>query len=123
MSSSRRFTVLFVQCQRNQPVKMKSHFDGQGMTREDPLSDVADLIEAFFLGVSPADLGQYTLRAVADGVVGPTLEPDLPLSTLSTGFTANTALIIKSNSYMDFDDSGRTSQLDSIEIVQINLAA
>ncbi|KAI8820036.1 hypothetical protein BJ741DRAFT_639584 [Chytriomyces cf. hyalinus JEL632] len=94
--------VLYVQYQRNQPVKIKTHFDGQGAKREDPLSDVADVIGAVqalpaspFAGVYPGDI---TLHAVVDGDEGPALEPDLPLSTLSTGLTARTALVIKSKS-------------------------
>ncbi|KAJ3237188.1 hypothetical protein HDU78_004212 [Chytriomyces hyalinus] len=84
--------VFFVQYQTNQPVKIETHYVGE-QERRRPLEDVADMVGAFFLG-------QYNLHAVVDGVEGPALKPDLPLSTLSTGLTAKNALVIKSKSGM-----------------------
>ncbi|TPX75516.1 hypothetical protein CcCBS67573_g03216 [Chytriomyces confervae] len=84
--------VFFVQYQTNQPVKIETHYVGE-QERRRPLEDVADMVGAFFLG-------QYNLHAVVDGVEGPALKPDLPLSTLSAGLTAKNALVIKSKSDM-----------------------
>ncbi|KAJ3221127.1 hypothetical protein HDU78_000681, partial [Chytriomyces hyalinus] len=102
--------VFWVQYQTIQPVKIKTHYVGE-QERRMPLEDVADVIGAFFPGVSPVELGQYKLHAVVDGVEGPALKANLPLSTLSTGLTAETALIIKSKSDMDVNDSGPSHEL------------
>ncbi|KAJ3244063.1 hypothetical protein HDU78_011543, partial [Chytriomyces hyalinus] len=59
--------VFFVQYQSNQPVKIETHYVGE-QERRRPLEDVADMIGAFFLGVSPAELGRYKLSAVVNGV-------------------------------------------------------
>ncbi|KAJ3237550.1 hypothetical protein HDU77_011646 [Chytriomyces hyalinus] len=65
------------------------------------LFNVADVIEAFFSGVSPAELGQYTLHAVVDdGVEGPALKVNLRLSDLTAGLTPETPLVIKSKSVL-----------------------
>ncbi|KAJ3376707.1 hypothetical protein HDU80_003810, partial [Chytriomyces hyalinus] len=96
--------VFWVKYQTNQPVKIETHYVGDHERRR-PLSDVADVIGAFFQGVSPAELGQYTLHAVVNGVEGPALEADLLLSDLSTGHRAKNALVIKSKSDMDVNDS------------------
>ncbi|KAI8839148.1 hypothetical protein BJ741DRAFT_663090 [Chytriomyces cf. hyalinus JEL632] len=98
--------VLFVQHQSNQPVKIETYY-------------------------RPSKATTLTLHAVVDGVKGPALEPDLPISTLSTGLAAKTALIIKSKSDMDVYSSSPTAgsgkssrssinkeviQLDSIDL-------
>ncbi|TPX40250.1 hypothetical protein CcCBS67573_g10635, partial [Chytriomyces confervae] len=106
--------VFWVQYQTNQPVKIETHYVGERERRR-PLSDVADVIGAATLGTTrrliglPKDFGPLTLHAVVDGVEGPALEPDLPLSALSSGLTAKTALVIKSKSDMHVHDSSRTS--------------
>ncbi|KAJ3379978.1 hypothetical protein HDU80_002247, partial [Chytriomyces hyalinus] len=105
--------VFWVQYQTNQPVKIETHYVGE-RERLRPLSDVADVIGAATLGTTrrliglPKDFAPLTLHAAVDGVEGPALEPDLPLSTLSAGLTAKTALVIKSKSDM-LVDSSRTS--------------
>ncbi|KAJ3226220.1 hypothetical protein HDU78_010440, partial [Chytriomyces hyalinus] len=94
--------VFWVKYQTNQPVQIKTHYAG-GQERRRPLSVVADVIGAATVGVTrrligcAEDFGALTLHAVVDGVEGPALQADLPLSTLSTGLTAETALIIKSH--------------------------
>ncbi|KAJ3231478.1 hypothetical protein HDU78_007704 [Chytriomyces hyalinus] len=99
--------VFWVQYQTNQPVKIKTHYEGEQKRRR-PLSVVADVIGASTLGVTrrllglPKEFGPLTLHAAVDG---PALKPDLRLSSLSAGLTADTPLIIKSKSDMDFDGS------------------
>ncbi|TPX74549.1 hypothetical protein CcCBS67573_g04185 [Chytriomyces confervae] len=125
--------VVFVRYQSNQPVKIETHYVGE-QDRRRPLSDVADMIGAYrsagsLLADTPIEL--LSLHPVVDGAEGPALEPDLPISTLSTGLTAKTALIIKSKSDMDGYSSSPTAgsgkssrsyinkeviQLDSIDL-------
>ncbi|TPX71022.1 hypothetical protein CcCBS67573_g06320 [Chytriomyces confervae] len=126
--------VLFVQYQSYQPVKIQTHqmiiATGESFQM---LSDVADVIGAYRSGSLLADtpIELLTLHAVVDGVEGHALEIDLPISTLSTGLTAKTALVIKSMRDMDIDSSSPTAgsgkssrssinkeviQLDSIDL-------
>ncbi|KAJ3223418.1 hypothetical protein HDU78_011321 [Chytriomyces hyalinus] len=93
--------VFWVQYQTNQPVKIKTHYMGE-QDRRRPLSVVVDMIRAV-KHVLPSKLGaivldELTLHPVVDGVEGPALQADLPLSSLSAGLTAETALVIKSKS-------------------------
>ncbi|KAI8822721.1 hypothetical protein BJ741DRAFT_541798, partial [Chytriomyces cf. hyalinus JEL632] len=62
--------ALFVQYQSYQPVKINTHFDAQGVSRGNPLSDVADVIGAYRSGSLLADtpIELLTLHAVVDGV-------------------------------------------------------
>ncbi|KAJ3381078.1 hypothetical protein HDU80_001933 [Chytriomyces hyalinus] len=91
--------VFWVKYQTNQPVKIRTHqFSTASGLWVETLFNVADVIGAFFSGVSPAELGQYTLHAVVDG---PALKVNLLLSDLTAGRTAKTALIIKSKSDID----------------------
>ncbi|TPX63639.1 hypothetical protein CcCBS67573_g08621 [Chytriomyces confervae] len=94
----------WVQYQTNQPVKIKTHqFTNATGLWVQTLFNVADIIEAATLGATrrlirlSEDFGELTLHAVVDGVEGPALKANLPLSALSTGLTAETALIIKSH--------------------------
>ncbi|KAJ3239164.1 hypothetical protein HDU77_011351 [Chytriomyces hyalinus] len=91
--------VFWVQYQTNQPVKIRTHqfIHNTGLWVQ-TLFDVADIIGAVqalpaspFAAVYAADI---TLHAVVDG---PALEVNLPLYSLSTGLTPETALIIKSH--------------------------
>ncbi|KAJ3336114.1 hypothetical protein HDU83_009701, partial [Entophlyctis luteolus] len=93
--------VFFVKHAHNQPIKIETHYIGE-QERRRPLSDVADVIAASatdntrrLLGL-PGDYGPLTLHAVVDGVEGPALEPDYLLPNLTSGRTAKTALVIKS---------------------------
>ncbi|KAJ3338798.1 hypothetical protein HDU83_007910 [Entophlyctis luteolus] len=89
--------VFFVKYSGNYPVGIRTHqlvnATGQWIQT---LFNAADVIGAFFPTASVVELGLYTLHAVVDGVEGPALEPDYLLSNLTTGVTANTALVIKS---------------------------
>ncbi|KAJ3259024.1 hypothetical protein HDU77_002015 [Chytriomyces hyalinus] len=92
--------VFFVQYQSNQPVKIETHYVGE-QERRRPLEDVADMIGAFFLGVSPAELGQYKLSAVVGGV-----ESALPGSQLlslipTASCSFDNPLILKSLNYTE----------------------
>ncbi|KAJ3236311.1 hypothetical protein HDU81_010900 [Chytriomyces hyalinus] len=91
---------------RNQPVKIET-YQFVTATRQwvQTLYNVADVIGAV-KNALPSKLGAVfvgyiTLHAVVDGVEGPALAIDLPLSALSTGLTAKTALVIKSKSDME----------------------
>ncbi|KAJ3377980.1 hypothetical protein HDU80_003042, partial [Chytriomyces hyalinus] len=91
--------VFWVQYQTNQPVKIKTHYVGKQKRRK-PLSVVAHVIGAAKQTLTPrfdaTPMEELTLHSVVDGVEGPALAPDLPLSTLSAGLTAMTALVIRS---------------------------
>ncbi|KAJ3336728.1 hypothetical protein HDU83_009233, partial [Entophlyctis luteolus] len=98
-------SVLFVKYADNQPVKIKTLYEKQGVRREDPLLDVADVIVAVQQAL-PSKLGaidpdELTLHCVVDGVEGPALEPDYLISNLTAGVTAKTALVIKSRRDME----------------------
>jgi hypothetical protein len=92
-------------------VKIKTHFVN-GVDRADSLSDVSDLISAFFSNSSPNELGQYALH-LPQGVTRETsgldancflgesykLSPDCTILSLGTlGSALNYPLIIKSSS-------------------------
>ncbi|KAI9328276.1 hypothetical protein BDR26DRAFT_874229 [Obelidium mucronatum] len=87
--------AMFVRHKHNQPIKIEIE-TFQERKRQRPLLDVDDFIEAvkkalpFHLGIF--DANQLTLHT---GVETPSLAPELLLSTLTTGFTAKTALVIK----------------------------
>ncbi|KAI8823942.1 hypothetical protein BJ741DRAFT_556790 [Chytriomyces cf. hyalinus JEL632] len=107
--------ALFVQYQCYQPVKINTHFDAQGASRGNPLSDVADVIGAYRSGSLLADtpIELLTLHAVVDGVEGRALDADLPISTLSTGLTAKTALRSPSDDFIA-DNKLNLHKLDDV---------
>ncbi|KAJ3238626.1 hypothetical protein HDU78_003407 [Chytriomyces hyalinus] len=104
--------VFFVQYQTNQPVQIRTHqlITSTGLWVQ-TLFNVADIIDAAALNTTrrliglPEDFGPLTLHAVIDGVEGPALQVDLILSDLSTGRKPKNALVIKSKSDMDVNDS------------------
>ena len=53
--------AFFLQYLTNQPVKVETHYIGQ-QDRRRPLTDVADLVAAFFLNTPPNELAQYSLH-------------------------------------------------------------
>ncbi|KAI8894625.1 hypothetical protein BC833DRAFT_651928 [Globomyces pollinis-pini] len=103
--------AFFIQYLTNKPVKVQSHIDSHGVQREFPLTDVADLIAAFFPNTPPNELGQYELH-LPEGVSrsaldddyfatvdqnDTTLDPGCLLPALrSHGLNAKQPLIIKS---------------------------
>ncbi|KAJ3381077.1 hypothetical protein HDU80_001932, partial [Chytriomyces hyalinus] len=99
--------VFWVKYQTNQPVKIRTHqfINATGQWAQ-TLFNVADMIGAFFRGVSPAELGQYKLHAVVDGVES-TLPGNQLLSLIPTASCSfDNPLIIKSlngieNTHMD----------------------
>ncbi|ORY39291.1 hypothetical protein BCR33DRAFT_654355, partial [Rhizoclosmatium globosum] len=94
----------FVRHQINAPVKITTHCDSNRVGRQYPLEDVADIIAAFFPRALPVELGRCTLYEVVNGVET-ALEPDLDLSSLATGRTAKTALVIKSQTDMEVEEA------------------
>ncbi|TPX60655.1 hypothetical protein CcCBS67573_g08978 [Chytriomyces confervae] len=99
--------VFWVKYQTNQPVKIRTHqfINATGQWAQ-TLFNVADMIGAFFRGVSPAELGQYKLHAVVNGVES-TLPGNQQLSLIpTTSCSFDNPLIIKSlngieNTHMD----------------------
>ncbi|KAJ3282517.1 hypothetical protein HDU79_009867, partial [Rhizoclosmatium sp. JEL0117] len=94
----------FVRHQINAPVKIATHCDSNRVGRQYPLEDVADIIAAFFPRALPVELGRCTLYEVVNGVET-ALEPDLDLSLLATGRTAKTALVIKSQTDLEVEET------------------
>jgi len=95
----------YIKYEDNQAVKVSTHIDAQRVRRDFPLEDVADLIAAFqsLPGCPLATVfaGDITLHNVVDRVEKSALEPDSPLSAITTGTTAKTALVIKSKNHVD----------------------
>ncbi|KAI8820595.1 hypothetical protein BJ741DRAFT_557502 [Chytriomyces cf. hyalinus JEL632] len=93
--------VVFVQYQSYQPVKINTHFDAQGVSRGNPLSDVADVIGAVKQALAPrfdaTPLDELTLHAVVDGVES-ILPGNMLLSLIPTASCSfDNPLIIKSH--------------------------
>ncbi|KAI8609099.1 hypothetical protein BC830DRAFT_882355, partial [Chytriomyces sp. MP71] len=94
--------VFFVKYAENQPVAIRTHqfviATGQWVQT---LFNVADVIGAFFPGVTPAELGQYTLYAVVDGVES-VLPGNQPLSSIpAVSYSFDNPLVIKSQNDME----------------------
>ncbi|KAJ1503809.1 hypothetical protein HMI54_005373 [Coelomomyces lativittatus] len=103
--------AFFLQYLTKQPVKVETHYIGH-QDRRRPLTDVADLVAAFFLNTPPNELGQYSLH-LPDDVArtalredcfatvdenDTTLDTGCPLSALgSLGSKSKQPLIIKSS--------------------------
>ena len=85
----------YIQYQNNSPVPILSQTLPSVLQGEEPI--VADLIGAYKTAVAPlldhSSVAQLTLHAAVDSEA---LDPDVLISSLSTGGTAKTALIIKS---------------------------
>ncbi|KAJ3248455.1 hypothetical protein HDU77_008115 [Chytriomyces hyalinus] len=110
--------VFFVQYQTNQPIQIETHYLGE-QERRRPLSDVADMTGAAKQTLAPrfdsTPTDALTLHAVVDGVEGPALAANLPLSTLSAGLTAMTALVIKPKQ-VRFNQSEVNVELNGIHL-------
>ncbi|KAI9329147.1 hypothetical protein BDR26DRAFT_873002 [Obelidium mucronatum] len=92
---------LYIRYQSNAAVPIESHWIGE-TRRQRPLRTVGHLIAVFVdlpkrevLGL-PGNHGPVTLHSVIDGVESAAMESDVILSTINTGRTARTALLIKS---------------------------
>ncbi|KAJ3076253.1 hypothetical protein HDU98_004866 [Podochytrium sp. JEL0797] len=97
-STIRKKSQLYIRYKDYTAVAIDTSY-GRGPQQLLPLLTVAHLIAAAKTAVAPLldhlSLAQLTLHSVCDGVESDALEPDVLLSAVPTGFTAKTALVIK----------------------------
>ncbi|KAJ3267720.1 hypothetical protein HDV01_004368 [Terramyces sp. JEL0728] len=105
--------AIWIRYGNNRPVKLRTHYHPDGTARGLPLLDVADLIRAFFPNSPPNELGQYTLHT--GNLENDALEEDFLLSSLNSGHTRNTALII--NTINPNTVEGLVSGLEQLELL------
>ena len=96
--------VFYIKYKDNQPVKIQTHFDHNRNKREQPLSDVADVIGAAKQALAPrfdsTPSDELTLHAAVDAEA---LRPGLSLVDVASGHTDDNPLIIKSKNDMEVE--------------------